>query len=81
MRPLKDNERYSFPDALGFEALEFLERSRDVASEVVVDGARETSTSRPEEAAAIDPWARLQIRPEVWPKVPKENALGLLKLT
>jgi hypothetical protein len=39
-------------DAAGFDALEFLERSRDVANEVVVDGTRgETSTSRREETA------------------------------
>jgi len=38
-------------DAAGFEALEFLERSREVANEVVVDGTRgETSTSQREES-------------------------------
>ncbi|MEA3178668.1 MAG: hypothetical protein QOI59_2191 [Gammaproteobacteria bacterium] len=42
----------AFPsaDAAGAAALDFLERSRDVANEVVVDGtSRETSTSGREE--------------------------------
>jgi hypothetical protein len=42
----------AFPtaDAAGAAALDFLERSRDVANEVVVDGTRsETSTSGCEE--------------------------------
>jgi hypothetical protein len=40
-------------DAAGIAALEFLERSRDVANEVVVDGTRgETSTSGREESSA-----------------------------
>lgn len=39
-------------DAAAMAALEFLERSRDVANELVVDGRRgETSTSRREETA------------------------------
>jgi hypothetical protein len=43
-------------DASGFDALEFLERSRDVASEVVVDGTRgETSTSQREEITHTRP--------------------------
>lgn len=43
------------PDALGFVALDFLERSRDIANEVVVDGTRrETSTSQREDPTAID---------------------------
>jgi hypothetical protein len=48
-------EKKSAPDALGFVALDFLERSRDIANEVVVDGTRrETSTSRREDLTAID---------------------------
>jgi hypothetical protein len=40
-------------DSSGASALEFLERSRDVANEVVVDGKRaETSTSLREETTA-----------------------------
>jgi hypothetical protein len=55
MGPVKENDGRFSPDALGFVALDFLERSRDVANEVVVDGTRrETSTSRREEATAID---------------------------
>ena len=45
----------AFPsaDAAGAAALDFLERSRDVANEVVVDGTRaETSTSGREENSA-----------------------------
>jgi len=45
----------AFPsaDAAGAAALDFLERSRDVANEVVVDGTRgETSTSAREENIA-----------------------------
>lgn len=45
----------AFPtaDAAGAAALDFLERSRDVANEVVVDGTRsETSTSGREENVA-----------------------------
>jgi hypothetical protein len=45
----------AFPsaDAAGAAALDFLERSRDVANEVVVDGTRgETSTSGREENIA-----------------------------
>jgi hypothetical protein len=45
----------AFPsaDAAGAAALDFLERSRDVANEVVVDGTRgETSTSGCEENIA-----------------------------
>ncbi|MGH8139717.1 MAG: hypothetical protein ACREVV_16200 [Steroidobacteraceae bacterium] len=39
-------------DAWAFQALAFLERSRDVANEVVVDGTRaETSTSAGERSA------------------------------
>jgi hypothetical protein len=39
-------------DASNFDALDFLERSRDVAAEVVVDGTRrETPPSRNEEIA------------------------------
>jgi hypothetical protein len=50
-----DDAAYGFLDVSDYEALRFLERSRDVASEVVVDGTRrETSTSRREEATAID---------------------------
>jgi hypothetical protein len=44
----------AFPtaDAAAVAALDFLERSRDVANEVVVDGTRaETSTSRREETS------------------------------
>ena len=42
-------------ETASFKALEFLERSRDVANEVVVDGKRrEISTSRGEESAASD---------------------------
>lgn len=41
---------FASADAAGVAALDFLERSRDVANEVVVDGTRaETSTSRREE--------------------------------
>jgi len=56
MGPVKRPDPYGFAlDASGFEALEFLERSRDVANEVVVDGTRrETSTSGREETAAAD---------------------------
>jgi hypothetical protein len=52
------SDRYgfaSFPsaDAAGVAALDFLERSREVADEVVVDGTRaETSTSGREEDSA-----------------------------
>ena len=45
----------AFPsaDAAGLAALDFLERSREVANEVVVDGTRaETSTSGREENSA-----------------------------
>jgi hypothetical protein len=43
-------------DASGAAALEFLERSRDVANEVVVDGTRgETSTSGREENSFTRP--------------------------
>ena len=46
------NERHGFfqvADAAGAAALDFLERSRDVANEVVVDDSRaETSTSERE---------------------------------
>jgi hypothetical protein len=51
----KASESYGFvafpsADAAGAAALDFLERSRDVANEVVVDGTRgETSTSGREE--------------------------------
>jgi hypothetical protein len=55
MAPLKDDRFLFLPDAASFKALDFLERSRDVASEVVVDGrSRETSTSRREEVAVAD---------------------------
>jgi hypothetical protein len=55
MGPVKENDGRFSPDALSFVALDFLERSRDVANEVVVDGTRrETSTSRRDEATAID---------------------------
>jgi hypothetical protein len=47
-----DRSRYYLADATSFEALQFLERSRDVADEVVVDCVRrETATSPPEESA------------------------------
>jgi hypothetical protein len=52
------SERYGFAvfpsaDAAGVAALDFLERSRDVANEVVIDGTRaETSTSGREENSA-----------------------------
>jgi hypothetical protein len=49
MIPLKD-ERFLFvPDAESFKALDFLERSRDVANEVVDGRCREAATSRREE--------------------------------
>jgi hypothetical protein len=58
---LTDDHTYGFLDVADFEALQFLERSRDVASEVVVDGTRrETSTSRREEPTAIDPRAAVR---------------------
>lgn len=61
MGPLYDDDPYGFLDVSDFEALQFLERSRDVASEVVVDGTRrETSTSRREETTAIDPRAAVR---------------------
>jgi hypothetical protein len=51
MKPVKMNDSYGFAadraaDPWTLSALEFLERSREVANEVVVDGTRrETSTS------------------------------------
>jgi hypothetical protein len=58
MKPLTLSDSYGFAadralDPWILTALEFLERSREVASEVVVDGTRsETSTSGREEIAA-----------------------------
>jgi hypothetical protein len=54
MPPAKTIDSYRLAaDAFGTAALEFLERSRDVANEVVIDGTRtETSTSRREETTA-----------------------------
>jgi hypothetical protein len=55
MKPVKLSDSYGFAadraaDPWTRAALEFLERSREVASEVVVDGTRsETSTSGREE--------------------------------
>jgi hypothetical protein len=52
MGPRNDRSGYYLADATNFEALQFLERSRDVADEVVVDCMRqETSTSPCEESA------------------------------
>ena len=57
MRPVNAWDSYGFAaDSSGTAALEFLERSRDVASEVVVDERRtETSTSAREETTAPRP--------------------------
>jgi hypothetical protein len=61
MRPVKLNDSYGFAaeraaDPWTLSALEFLERSREVASEVVVDGTRsETSTSARAEIVAPHP--------------------------
>jgi hypothetical protein len=54
MRPVNAWDSYGFAaDSSGAAALEFLERSRDVASEVVVDETRTgTSTSACEEITA-----------------------------
>jgi len=58
MKPLRLSDSYSFAadsaaDPWTLAALDFLERSRDVANEVVVDGTRsETSTSAREEIVA-----------------------------
>jgi hypothetical protein len=58
MRPVKLSDSYDFAadraaDPWTEGALDFLERSREVANEVVVDGTRvETSTSEREEIAA-----------------------------
>jgi len=58
MKPLMLSDSYSFAadraaDPWTRSALDFLERSREVANEVVVDGTRsETSTSGREEIAA-----------------------------
>jgi hypothetical protein len=58
MKPVKLNDSYGFAadraaDPWTLSALDFLERSREVASEVVVDGTRsETSTSAREEIVA-----------------------------
>jgi hypothetical protein len=58
MKPVKLSDSYVFAadraaDPWVRAALEFLERSREVASEVVVDGTRsETSTSGREEIVA-----------------------------
>ncbi|MFL6602364.1 MAG: hypothetical protein ACJ8R9_13655 [Steroidobacteraceae bacterium] len=60
MKPLTLSDSYGFAadraaDPWTRAALEFLERSREVANEVVVDGTRsETSTSRREEIIAPD---------------------------
>jgi hypothetical protein len=50
-----DRSGYYLADATSFEALQFLERSRDVADEVVDCARRETSTSGREESAATAP--------------------------
>jgi hypothetical protein len=61
MRPVKLNDSYGFAaeraaDPWTLSALEFLERSREVANEVVVDGTRsETSTSARAEIVAPHP--------------------------
>lgn len=58
MKPVTLSDSYSFAaeraaDPWTLTALDFLERSRDVANEVVVDGTRrETSTSGREEIVA-----------------------------
>ena len=55
MRSGEPRDGYFFQDGTSFKALEFLERSRDVANEVVVDDTRrETSTSRREDNVAAD---------------------------
>jgi|KBSSwiStaDraftv2_1062776.scaffolds.fasta_scaffold00092_28 hypothetical protein len=60
MKPLTLSDSYGFAadcaaDPWTQAALEFLERSSEVANEVVVDGRRgETSTSRREEIIASD---------------------------
>jgi len=58
MKPVKLSDSFGFAADLAADpwtraALEFLERSREVANEVVVDGTRnETSTSRRDEETA-----------------------------
>jgi hypothetical protein len=56
MATMGDREGDLFADAASFRALDFLERSRDVASEAVVHATgRETSTAAREVAAGIAP--------------------------
>jgi hypothetical protein len=61
MKPVKLNDRHGFAadrvaDPWTEGALDFLERSREVANEVVVDGKRtETSTSAREEIVVPRP--------------------------